>query len=118
MLLNFNLSDNAIGYIVEGAMNYSAINELKAAILKKFQEHETINLYLEDNNINRFTLDAVFIAGIFPMQHKHRLNKIAIVTNRKWIHAITNVNKSILGKDFKNFTVDRRLEAIEWISSS
>ncbi|MFI8379251.1 STAS/SEC14 domain-containing protein [Leeuwenhoekiella sp. NPDC079379] len=118
MLLNFSFSDNAIGYIVEGTMNYDAIRELKQAILKMFEEHETINLYLEDNNINRFTLDAVFIASIFPMQHSHRLNKVAMVTNRKWIHAITNVNKSILGKDFKNFTIDRRLEAIEWIASN
>tara|TARA_R110000751_G_scaffold20418_2_gene59783 strand:+ start:144 stop:500 length:357 start_codon:yes stop_codon:yes gene_type:complete len=117
VLLNFSFSENAIGYIVEGKMDYKAITELKTAILKKFEEHDTINLYLEDNNIERFTLDAVFIASIFPMQHSNRLNKIAMVTNRKWIHAIANFNKVLIGKDMRNFTVDKRLDAISWIAS-
>lgn len=117
MLLNFSFSDNAIGYIVEGKMDYAAITELKSAILKKFEEHDTINLYLEDNNIERFTLDAVFIASIFPRQHANRLDKIAMVTNRKWIHAIANFNKAVIGKDMRNFTVDQRLDAISWIAS-
>lgn len=117
MLLNFSFSENAIGYIVEGKMDYKAITELKTAILKKFEEHDTISLYLEDNNIERFTLDAVFIASIFPMQHSNRLNKIAMVTNRKWIHAIANFNKVLIGKDMRNFTVDKRLDAISWIAS-
>jgi len=117
VLLNFSFSDNAIGYIVEGKMDYDAITELKSGILKKIEEHDTINLYLEDNNIERFTLDAVFIAGIFPMQHANSLNKIAIVTNRKWIHVIANFNKVIIKADMRNFTVDERLKAMSWIAS-
>ncbi|EAQ48073.1 MULTISPECIES: STAS/SEC14 domain-containing protein [Leeuwenhoekiella] len=117
MLLDFSLSENSIGYIVEGTMDYKAVQELKGAILKKLEKHDSINLYLEDNNIDRFTLDAVFIAGIFPMQHKNQLNKIAMVTNRKWIHMIANFNKAVIGKDMRNFTTDRRTEAIAWIAS-
>ena len=89
-------------------MDYKAVQELKGAILKKLEKHDSINL---------FTLDAVFIAGIFPMQHKNQLNKIAMVTNRKWIHMIANFNKAVIGKDMRNFTTDRRTEAIAWIAS-
>ena len=117
MLFDFSLSDNSIGYIVEGTMDYKAVQELKGAILEKFKKHDSINLFLEDNNIERFSLDAVFIAGIFPMQHKNQLNKVAMVTNRKWIHAIANFNKAVIGKDLRNFTIDRRMEAMNWIAS-
>lgn len=117
MLLNFSFSDKAIGYIVEGTMDYKAVNELKSSILDMLEKHDNINLYLEDNNIERFTLDAVFIAGIFPIQHIGRLNKVAMVTNRKWIHAIANINKLIIGSDIRNFSIGQRLEAIEWIAS-
>ncbi|RXG28033.1 SpoIIAA family protein [Leeuwenhoekiella palythoae] len=117
VLFDFSLSDNSIGYIVEGTMDYKAVQELKEAILDKFKKHDSINLYLEDNNIERFSLDAVFIAGIFPMQHKNQLNKVAMVTNRKWIHAIANFNKAVIGKDLRNFTIDRRMEAMNWIAS-
>ena len=117
MLINFSFSDKAVGYIVEGAMDQKAIQELKSAIIEMLEEHKTINLYLEDKNIERFTLDAVFIASIFPMQHIGRLNKVAMVTNRKWIHAIGTFNKLLIGTEIRNFTIAERLDAMSWIAS-
>lgn len=116
MLLNFSFSDNSVGFIIEGAMDYQAVQELKTAILEKLREHKTINLYLEDKNIERFTLDAIFVASIFPMQHLSQLNKIAMVTNRKWIHAIASINKALVGVEIRNFTIEERLDAISWIA--
>jgi len=116
VLLNFSFSDNSVGYIIEGAMDYQAVQELKSAILEMLKEHKTINLYLEDKNIERFTLDAIFIASIFPMQHLSKLDKIAMVTNRKWIHAIANFNKALVGVEIRNFNIEERLEAISWIA--
>ncbi len=116
MLLKFNLSDHSVGYIIDGTMDSDAIQELKSAILKILKEHKTINLYLEDKNIQGFSLDAIFIASVFPMQHLTQLNKIAMVTNRKWIHAIGSINKALAGVEIRNFTIEERLQAISWIA--
>ena len=105
-----------MGYIIEGSMDYKAIQELKKAVLEMLKEHKTINLYLEDKNIERFSLDAIFIASIFPIQHLTQLNKIAMVTNRKLIHAIANFNKALVGVEIRNFTIEERLEAMSWVA--
>ncbi len=116
MLSDFSLSRNTVGYIIDGVMNKKAINDLKSQILEKFEEHDTINLYLEDSGIERFSLNAVMIATLFPVEHHHRFNKIALVTNRKWIHMLGVLDTVVVNVNLKNFTSDNRLEAISWIA--
>lgn len=116
MFLNFSFANDAIGYIVEGSMDSKAIHTLKDEILKMFEEHDKINLYLEDAGIDHFSLDSVIIGTIFPHEHKHRFRKVAMVTDRKWIHMLSSMNRVLLGANFRNFTTEQRLEAISWIA--
>ena len=113
---DFSFSENTIGYIVEGVMDDHAINELREQILEKFKEHDKINLYLEDNNIQKFSFNAVLIATLFPIEHSGRFNKVAMVTNRKWIHMISSINNSITANNIKNYPIEKRMEAIAWIA--
>ena len=116
VFLNFSFANDAIGYIIEGPMDAKAINTLKAEILKKFEDHQQISLYLEDAGINGFSFDSVIIATLFPHEHKDRFRKVAMVTDRKWIHMLSSVNSFLLGGNFRNFTTENRLNAIAWIS--
>ncbi len=118
MFLNFSFANDAIGYIVEGPMDSKAILQLKEEILKKFEEHDQISLYLEDAGIDSFSIDSVIVATLFPHEHMGRFKKVAMVTNRKWIHMLTSVNTFLLGGNFKNFTTENRLEAIAWIAEA
>ena len=116
MLLNFSFSEETVGYIIDGVMDKAAIEELKNEILEKFKTHDTINLYLEDSGIERFSLNAILIATLFPVEHHHRFEKIALVTNRKWIHALGVIDTFLSGVTIKNFTTEDRMDAISWIS--
>ena len=118
MLLNFSFSEDTVGYIIDGVMDKRAIQELKNQILEKFETHTKINLYLEDSGIERFSLNAVLIATLFPVEHHHRFDKIALVTDRKWIHALGVVDTLLVGVVIKNYTIEERLDAITWISES
>lgn len=116
MFSGFSFSQNTVGYIIDGVMNTEAINKLKEQILLKFEEHETVNLYLEDSGIERFSINAVLIATLFPVEHHHRFNKIALVTDRKWIHALSFVDTLVVKVNIKNFTTEKRMDAMSWIT--
>lgn len=116
MFLNFSFANDAVGYIIEGSMDSKAIRLLKDEILEMLEKHDQINLYLEDAGIDHFSIDSVIIATLFPHEHKQRFRKVAMVTDRKWIHMLASMNRFLLGENFKNFTTERRLEAIAWIA--
>ncbi len=116
MLSGFSFAQDTIGYIIDGKMNTPAINNLRAEILEKFKKHDKINLYLEDAGIESFSLNAVFIATLFPVEHSDKFNKIALVTNRKWIHLLGNIDTLISNLNIKNFTTEKRMDAIAWIA--
>lgn len=116
MFSDFSLSQNTVGYIIDGVMNTDAINDLKSQILDKFKEHDKINLYLEDSGIERFSLNAVMIATLFPVEHHDRFNKIALVTDRKWIHMLGALDTVLVKVNLKNFPIEKRMDAISWIA--
>lgn len=117
MQVDFSFSQNTVGYIVEGVMDKTAIKNLKNQISEKLDKFETINLYLEDNGIERFTFNSVFISTLFPNKDSNRLKKVAIVTNRKWIRALSSMENLITKAEIKNFTTEKRIDAMSWITS-
>lgn len=118
MFLNFSFAEDTIGYIIDGVMDKEAIEKLKGEIIKKFETHDFINLYLEDAGIERFSFNAVFIATLFPVEYHRRFHKISLVTDRKWIHALGLLDNMLVGVTIKNFTSENRLKAIAWISGT
>ncbi|NNM23588.1 MAG: STAS/SEC14 domain-containing protein [Flavobacteriaceae bacterium] len=115
MFLNFSFSNDAVGYIVDGVMDTPAIEYLRDELLKKFEEHKKISLYLEDSGIDRFNLNSVVTTTLFPHKHRNRFHRVAMVTDRKWIHLLARLNGIFLSAEVKNFTTENRLKAIAWI---
>lgn len=117
LFVNFIFSNDAIGYIVDGVMDKKAIQQIRSELLQKFEEYDTINLYLEDAGVERFTLSSVVTATLFPHEYFYKLNKVAVVTDRKWIHMLASINKVLLAANYRNFTTEERQEAIDWIEA-
>jgi len=117
LILDYTLADNTIACIFNGPMDTEAINTLRDQILKKLEIHEKINIYLEDQGIQYFTLYSVLQGIIFPLQHHKRFDKVAMVTDRGWIHLLSAINSSFIDASIKNFTSEERLEAMAWITS-
>ena len=116
MFADFSFADNTVGYLIEGTMDKDAILELRSQVLEKLKEHDKINLYLEDSNIEHFSLSAATIGALFPLEYAKRFNKIALVTDRKWIHALAAIDNILIGATLKYFPEKDRLSAISWIA--
>lgn len=118
MSIDFSFSEKTIGFIVEGVFNKKAVRELRAQLLQKLETNDRINFYVEDNNIKKFTLAALFIAVLFPLRYSSRFDKIAVVTNRKWIRWLAGIDDYLTKGEIRYFTVANRLDAVTWIAKN
>lgn len=116
MFSDFSFAQDTVGFIIEGKMDRDAMDRLIAMILEKLEQHDYINLYLEDASVQQFTFDAINTAFWFPHKYKDRLRKVALVTDRKWIHALGGLNNMFLSTAIKNFPTQERMDAMCWIA--
>ena len=72
---------------------------------------------MEDSNIETFTLPGVVNQVLFKFEYGDRFHKIAMVTDRKWIHMCANIKNTFLSAKVKNFETSERIKAMNWISS-
>jgi len=116
MLSNFSFSKDTLGFIIQGKVDEASIRELQGRVLEMLETYEKINLYLEDDGIESFTLPAVIDEILFKIEHGDRFNKVALVTDRKWIKMCGHIENILIPATVKNFDVSERLKAIEWVA--
>jgi len=113
---SFSFSEKTVGFLIEdGVFNKKRAASLIAEIEKKIERFGSINLYLEDQGVERFTLPAISEHLLFKYEHKENLGKVALVSDRKWIHACASIEKLLLPINVKSFAVEKRMEAMKWI---
>ena len=113
---DYIFANDTLGYIIDGAMDKTAIVELRGHILEKLEYHDKINLYIEDRSIHNFSFSAVVVGALFPLEYASRFNKIALLTDRKWIHKIAAIDNLFIKASIKYYPKDRRSIAMDWIS--
>ncbi len=116
MLSTFSFSQKTIGFLIDGDFNTKAVDELEEVILDKINQHGAVNLFLEDDGIENFTLSAVIQQIYFKHKHALQINKIAVVSDMKWAMACVAFEKLFLSSTIKHFAIEDRLDALSWIS--
>ena len=118
MISNFSFSDSTLGFILEGEVNEVTINRFIVQIEEKWETHDKINLYLEDSNVESYSVGAVVNEIAFKLGNADRFLRIAIVADKKWINACAALQDLFLTAEVKSFGCDKRLEALAWVSQS
>ncbi|QIE59351.1 STAS/SEC14 domain-containing protein [Rasiella rasia] len=113
---SFSFSEDTVGFFIVGVVDEEHIAALNDEILEKMQRFGKINLYLEDNGIERFTIPAIVNEILFKIEHADKLNKVVLVTNIKWIKACVAIENLFLPTQIKSFDTDNRIEAMSWIA--
>jgi hypothetical protein len=115
MLSDFSFSENTVGFLVEGSFSQETASKLIATIESKLDFYDTINLYIEDTGIEHFSLKALADEILFKFKHSERFNKVALVTDRKWLQACNNLLDVFGTTNARNFATEDRLKALSWI---
>lgn len=116
LLSSFSLSDNIIGFIIDGPYDKAMIENVQTEIKKKLEVYEKLNFYIEDTANAEISLVKMIINLPFKIRIGNRFDKIAIVTDRNWMRVIRNFENLFLNADLRVYSSDQRMEAIQWIS--
>ncbi|OAB79761.1 SpoIIAA family protein [Cochleicola gelatinilyticus] len=116
MLSSFSFADDTVGFLIEGKFDDSLVENLTKRISEKLEHFDRINLYLEDSNIEDFSILALIKEIIFKMEHSKRFYKIALVSDRKWVQLCGKIEGIIMDAEIKNFDSEDRMDAIAWIA--
>jgi len=116
MILDFSFAQDTVGYIIEDTMDAQAMKDLRNEVKRKFEKFDSINLYLEDCGIDKITFSASLLGAMFPLEHAKKFRKIALVTDRKWIHAMAYFDNLFIEGEIKSFKGDQRMDAMSWIT--
>lgn len=116
MLSSFSLADNIIGFIIDGPYDEIAVEKIQSEVNEKLIIYDKVNLYLEDTINADISFKAILKSLPFKLKTGNRFDKVAIVTDRKWLQIISNLEKLFFNAEIRIFSGEDRLEAIQWIS--
>lgn len=116
MLSSFTLADNIIGYIIDGPYTEDSVDKIQNEVLEKLEVFETVNFYIEDTSNAEISLKAVLKSIPFKVKTGNRFDRVAVVTDRKWVQLFSSLEKLFFNAEIRLFSSGQRLEAIQWIS--
>jgi hypothetical protein len=116
MLSTFSLADNIIGFIVDGPYDEYAVEKIQSEVNEKLEVYEKVSLYIEDTVNADISLKAILKSLPFKIKTGNRFERVAVVTDRKWLQVISNLEKLFFNAELRLFSSHQRLEAIQWIS--
>lgn len=116
MLSSFSLADNIIGFIVDGPYDEIAVEKIQSEVKEKLEVYDKVSLYIEDTVNADISLKAVLKNLPFKIKTGNRFERVAVVTDRKWLQVVSNLEKLFFNAELRLFSSQQRLEAIQWIS--
>lgn len=116
MVSTFELSGNTVGVIIRSDIDMAVCKEIEELIINKFREYKKINFFFEIEK-DRDISFKVFIKNMdFYLENSKRFHKIAVVTDKKWIKNIMEINALLVKAEVEVFSHQDRMEAIRWIA--
>ncbi|MDN3725255.1 STAS/SEC14 domain-containing protein [Aequorivita sp. SDUM287046] len=116
MLSTFNLADNIIGFIVDGSYDERAVESIQTQVIEKLELFDKLSLYIEDTENADISIKSVMKNVPFKLKTGNRFQKVAVVTDRKWLQVVSNFEKLFFSAEIRIFSGHQRLDAIQWIS--
>lgn len=108
-------SDNVMGFRVTGFIKRKDYRAIDSEMDRLLEEYENIKLLLQfDNFLWEFMTAWGKDAG-FGMKYGAKIDKLAIVGERKWQEAMAKLSAPIFGKESKFFHAENIDSAWEWL---
>ena len=116
MAISFELAGHVVGIMVDKDLSKDYLGEIHGIIEEKLKEHDSINLFCEILPDNDVPLKLLIENIKFKFDHSEKIQKLAMVTDLRWIRGIMDVDNLFVSTEVKSFELKDRLEAIQWIS--
>ncbi|MDG5786798.1 STAS/SEC14 domain-containing protein [Evansella sp. AB-P1] len=101
--------------IVNGKITTEDIEEFEMIFKEKKENYGKINLLMEVHEIQGYSMNAVMEDLKFSANHWKEFNKIAVITDKKWIGLGSKISNILPGVEVKHFDFDEKEKALYWL---
>ena len=117
-MLDFGI-ENVVAYRIEGKITEDEMKSVLSVFKQKFQTNATVSIYQEIVRVGGAEFDAIIEKLKFFREFGiSNFNKIAVVTHKKWMHKIIDLEGKLFKKfDMKGFSIDEKDKALEFLKS-
>lgn len=110
--------DDLIALKIEGRIADDAYEALIKVVEERLDRHEALRLYVEVPDIGAVSVETVLKDIRFGLKHWDRFSKAAIVTDTRWLKAITDIQDTLFPPiDLRTFSLDERDAARAWLDA-
>jgi SpoIIAA-like len=112
--------EKAVAYRFGGKITEDEMMLALSAIKEKIENYGEVCIYQEIESIGGVEFDAIVEKIKFLSEvGLSNINRIAVVTNKKWLHKIVDLEDKLFKKiDMKSFSIEDKNEAIEFLKSA
>lgn len=116
MISTFEFADNVVGIMIKSKLDLKVIDEVHEEILKRVEQYNKINLYVEIEPGISVSIPALIKNIAFKISKPRIYNKIALVSDIQWLQNVMEIKDLLMDAEIRNFSVESRLDAIQWIT--
>lgn len=102
---------------ISGHVDKSDYDIMLPVLEEKIKQHRKISVYAELQDIEAFTLEALWEDMKFDIRHASDFKKAAIVGEHKWLDLLTTLASPFTSAQVKFFTFMDKEQAMEWVKS-
>lgn len=109
-------NDKVIGMIISGKVQVEGLEMITKMIDEKLERHEKLNVYIEIDDVSKFSNDAFVKDLKFSFSHLGDFEKEAIVSDQGWLGTLIKItDKLYQSVEVRHFSPDERNDALRWI---
>jgi len=109
---------SVIGVRISGRIDKPDIDRVVAAAKAKFDEAETLGVYVEVESFDGISFEALLEDLRFALPILGKFRKKAVVSDKQWMETIAKISDRIFPSvEIKHFSFDQTAEARTWVTS-
>lgn len=109
--------ENIIGFQMTGKITEDEIKAWADRLEQQTHQAGKLRVYIEADNIDDVTMDAVLEDLKFDISHLGDFEKAAFVSDETWTKLSAFMGKLVPNLEAKQFSMDEQAEARQWVKS-
>ncbi len=114
-MTSIQTDQNVIYTIAEGKLDDADYERIIPILREKVRNYGKIRWYFEMRDFEGWSLSAAWKDLKFDLENRKNLERIAMVGNKEWENALTQLMKPFTDAAIKFFETEEREEAKHWI---
>ncbi|MER2996138.1 STAS/SEC14 domain-containing protein [Pontibacter populi] len=106
-----------VAFRISGHVDKNDYDIMLPILEEKIKQYGKINVYAEMQDVEDFTLKALWEDLKFDFRHSADFSKAAFVGEQKWLDWLTIAASPFTPAKVKHFTLDQRQQALDWIQT-